>query len=327
MDADTLELLRTSLGHVLTTDLDAPFGERLEELGWADVVADDPSAAVRALFEVKGVTRSAAPALDIVLSARAADLTGDTSLRGAAFALGRDLRAARLETNDAATAGVALTIDVMTVSPVGRDQRLLVGVAGDDGVRLATIPCTALDTTAISGMDPSLGLARITGTAAPSWIDTDGELAHRELIALAQRSLAAELVGLAQVMLADAVQYACDRRQYGRAIGSFQAVQHRLADARAAVTGAAVVTEEAFADNSSWTACVAKALAGRGFEEASRQAQQVYGAIGFTWEHEFHRSLRRGYVLDALFGDWRSLQEEIGRVLVATREVPRIGSL
>jgi alkylation response protein AidB-like acyl-CoA dehydrogenase len=184
-----------------------------------------------------------------------------------------------------------------------------------------------LDTLAIAGMDPSLGLVHVTGTAAPTWIDADAEYVVTELIALAQRALAVELAALAQVMTADAVQYACDRRQYDRAIGSFQAVQHRLADARAAVTGAAVVAEEAFADGSPWTATVAKALAGRAFETASRQSQQVYGAIGFTWEHDFHRSLRRGYVLDALFGDWRSLEEEIGRTLAATRSVPRIGSL
>ena len=322
MDADTLDLLRASLGHVLTADHDAPFGERLDELGWADVVADDRAAAVRALFEVKGATRSAAPALDTVLSARAAEMTGDDSLRGASLALGFGLRAARVE----ASAG-AIDIDVVSLSPITNDQRLLIGVAGEDGLRLATIACGGLKVSPIGGMDPSLGLARVTGSTTLSQVEIDGAPVFAELSALAQRSRAAELVGLAQVMLADAVQYACDRRQYGRAIGSFQAVQHRLADARAAVTGAEVVAEEAFADNSTWTACVAKALAGRGFEQASRQAQQVYGAIGFTWEHEFHRYLRRGYVLDALFGDWRSLQEEIGRALVTTREVPRIGSL
>jgi hypothetical protein len=324
MDADTLALLRTSLGHVLSADDQTPFGDRLDQLGWADVVADDAAAAVHALFEVKGATRSAAPALDAVLSARVAEMAADDSLRTAAVALGTDLRAALVQ---GSVADRALDVDVLTLSPVTDNRRLLVGVAGDDGLQLAAISCGGLDATAIAGMDPSLGLWRVTGSAEPSRVDVAGEVALEELVALAQRSLAAELVGLAQVMLAAAVQYACERRQYGRAIGSFQAVQHRLADARAAVTGAAVVTDEAFADGSPWTARAAKALAGRGFEEASRQSQQVYGAIGFTWEHEFHRFLRRGYVLDALFGDWRSLQEEIGHALATTRVVPRIGSL
>jgi hypothetical protein len=323
MDTATLELLRTSLGHVLAADDGSPFGERLDELGWAEVVADDPAAAVHALFEVKGATRSAAPALDAVLAARATELTGDDSLQNARFALGADLRPVEVTGAD----NDRVAVDVVTLSPATDDQRLLLAVVIDGAKRLATVEARGLDTVTIAGMDPSFGLVHVTGTAAPSWIDADAEYVVTELIALAQRALAVELVAVAQVMTADAVQYACDRRQYDRAIGSFQAVQHRLADARAAVTGAAVVAEEAFADGSPWTATVAKALAGRAFESASRQSQQVYGAIGFTWEHDFHRSLRRGYVLDALFGDWRSLQEEIGRTLATTRSVPRIGSL
>jgi len=74
-------------------------------------------------------------------------------------------------------------------------------------------------------------------------------------------------------------------------------------------------------------ALVAKALAGRAAENACTQAQQSYGAIGFTWEHEFHRYLRRTYVLDWLFGGWRTLEREIGTRLIDAREVPRIGSL
>ena len=75
------------------------------------------------------------------------------------------------------------------------------------------------------------------------------------------------------------------------------------------------------------TAKVAKALAGRAVEDACTQAQQCYGAIGFTWEHEFHRYLRRTYVLDWLFGGWRTLEREIGARLLDTRVVPRIGAL
>jgi alkylation response protein AidB-like acyl-CoA dehydrogenase len=84
---------------------------------------------------------------------------------------------------------------------------------------------------------------------------------------------------------------------------------------------------EAAADGSPWTALVAKALAGRAAEEACTQAQQVYGAIGFTWEHEHHRYLRRTYALDWLLGDWRTLEHQIGARLQETAVVPRIGDL
>jgi hypothetical protein len=57
------------------------------------------------------------------------------------------------------------------------------------------------------------------------------------------------------------------------------------------------------------------------------QAQQCYGAIGFTWEHEFHRYLRRTYALDSMLGDWRTLEYAIGTHLQQTGTVPRIGEL
>jgi len=53
----------------------------------------------------------------------------------------------------------------------------------------------------------------------------------------------------------------------------------------------------------------------------------VYGAIGFTWEHQLHRGLRRGFLLDALLGDWRRLEIEIGADLERSGTVPRIGAL
>ena len=68
-------------------------------------------------------------------------------------------------------------------------------------------------------------------------------------------------------------------------------------------------------------------MAGHAAEFACVQAQQCYGAIGFTWEHEFHRYLRRTYALDSLLGDWRTLEHEIGARLQETGTVPRIGGL
>ncbi len=324
MDDDTLALLRTSIEHVLTTDDGTPLATRLDELGWQDVTADDESAAVRTLFEVKGATRSPAPVLDVVVAERAASLLREPRLADASLLLGSDLR----ETRAPLHAGQVVVDGFVAATPAD-DARLFTLVRDEKRSRFAMLPVGELDRTAVAGLDPSLGLTRVTGTAPPEWIDGDGDddAVLADLTAYAQRALAAEHVGLGEVMLRDAVQYACDRRQYGRAIGSFQAVQHRLADARACLTGAAVVVEEAFNDSTPWTATVAKALAGRAFEEVSRQSQQAYGAIGFTWEHEFHRFLRRGYLVDALFGDWRSLQEEIGRAILDTRSVTRIGSL
>ncbi len=136
-------------------------------------------------------------------------------------------------------------------------------------------------------------------------------------------ALAAELSGIGRHVISRAVDYARERKQYGRPIGTFQAVQHRLAAAFASVVGAADVVAEAATSASPWTALVAKAAAGRAREEACTQAQQAYGAVGFTWEHEFHHALRRTYLLDRLFGDWRTLEREIGECLLREGRAPR----
>jgi alkylation response protein AidB-like acyl-CoA dehydrogenase len=93
------------------------------------------------------------------------------------------------------------------------------------------------------------------------------------------------------------------------------------------VIGAGHLAAEAGDAGDEWTAMVAKCMAGQAAEFACTQAQQCYGAIGFTWEHEFHRYLKRTYILDRIFGDWRSLEHEIGMRLQQSGAVPRIGVL
>jgi alkylation response protein AidB-like acyl-CoA dehydrogenase len=115
--------------------------------------------------------------------------------------------------------------------------------------------------------------------------------------------------------------------QYGKPIGVFQALQHRLASAHAMTVGAGHLVTEAGLDGDPWTAKVAKCMAGQTAEHACTQAQQCYGAIGFTWEHEFHHYLRRTYALDGMLGDWRTLEHQIGTRLQELGVVPRIGSL
>ena len=93
------------------------------------------------------------------------------------------------------------------------------------------------------------------------------------------------------------------------------------------IVGAGHLITEAGLDRDPWTATVAKCMAGQAAEFACTQAQQCYGAIGFTFEHEFPGYLRRMYSLDRMFGDWRSLEHDIGSRLQETGVVPRIGTL
>ncbi len=72
---------------------------------------------------------------------------------------------------------------------------------------------------------------------------------------------------------------------------------------------------------------MAKALAGRAARTAARHCHQVLAGIGFTAEHEFHRSVRRVLVLDELFGTAHALTLDLGRQLLATRQLPPLSPL
>lgn len=315
LDADMLDMLRTSLRHVLTEESDRSLAERLAELGWDDVVADDTATALQTLFEIKGDTLSNADALGPNLARALADLTGDASLAAATFTLPSPFGPSVIE-------GDALRVDAVAMSQLG-DQPVIYPV----GDRLAICPPVGVTGQLIGGTDETLGLIHLTGTiptSSAAWVEGD---AWSRLVDRGRWLLACELVGIGRHVIATAVEYTKGRVQYGKPIGVFQALQHRLASAHSMVVGAGHLATEAGVAGDGWSAMVAKCMAGQTAEFACTQAQQCYGAIGFTWEHEFHRYLRRTYVLDQLLGDWRTLEHEIGTQLQATGTVPRIGDL
>jgi alkylation response protein AidB-like acyl-CoA dehydrogenase len=183
----------------------------------------------------------------------------------------------------------------------------------------------------VDGVDSAVGLVRLDA-ATDARIDIIAQgpavsAAWEEAVAGGRRALAHELVGLTRAMLAMAVDHAKDRHQFGRPIGEFQAVKHRLADAKVALTAAEAAAAEAWADPGPLTALLAKLWAGRAARLTGKQAQQVLGGMGFTWEHPFHRHVRRTMVLDALLGSTKELQREIGRALITSGEVFRLARL
>jgi len=129
--------------------------------------------------------------------------------------------------------------------------------------------------------------------------------------------LACELSGVAARCLDMTVEYARERVQFGRPIGSFQAVKQKLADlliqvesARSAATAAVA----AAADDSPdlwWTASLAKAYCSEAAMHASEETIQIHGGIGFTWEHDAHLYFKRARTGEELLG---TAQEHYGRV-------------
>lgn len=120
---------------------------------------------------------------------------------------------------------------------------------------------------------------------------------------------AALLLGISEAVLDKATAFAKERRQFGRAIGSFQAVKHLLADmlvrtevARPAVYAAGVHLDDPELGDPSRAVAAAKAVAGTAALANARTAIQVHGGMGYTWEVDAHLYLKRAWVLDTHFG-------------------------
>jgi len=135
-------------------------------------------------------------------------------------------------------------------------------------------------------------------------------------------ALCAEMVGGMQWILDTTVEYAKTRQQFGRPIGSFQAVQHQCADmllmtesARSATYYAAWAVTEG-APNAGTAVSIAKAYCSDAFREVGNRGVQVHGGIGFTWEHDLQLYYKRSKASETMFGDATFHRERIARTVV-----------
>jgi alkylation response protein AidB-like acyl-CoA dehydrogenase len=141
-------------------------------------------------------------------------------------------------------------------------------------------------------------------------------------------AIAAESTGIAQRALEMAVEYAKDRQQFGRPIGSYQAVSHRCAqmlleteNSRSAVYGAAWAAD-AEPESLPLAASMAKAYASDVGWRVPNASIQVHGGIGFTWEHDLHFFLKRGKANAATFGDARWHRERVAAAVLERAAEP-----
>ena len=155
--------------------------------------------------------------------------------------------------------------------------------------------------------------ARLIGTEGAGW-----DVLSR-VLDLAAVGLAAEQVGGAQECLEMAVQYAKDRVQFGRPIGSFQAIKHKCADmllevesAKSAAYYAAWCAAE-LNDELPSVASLAKAYCSEAYFHAAAENIQIHGGIGFTWEHPAHLYFKRAKSSELLFGDPTYHREQLAQ--------------
>ena len=169
-----------------------------------------------------------------------------------------------------------------------------------------------LEVEILEGMDLSRRLTRITLNNTPvEKIDADSDARQmlEQAVDCASFALSAEGVGGMQWILDTAVAYARSREQYGRIIGSFQAVAHPLVDraldltsARSAVYNAAYALDHQ-PDEIAPAVSMAKAHVSDSYRQAGYTGVQTLGGIGFTWEHDMQLYFRRASGTWSLFGD------------------------
>lgn len=179
-----------------------------------------------------------------------------------------------------------------------------------DGPSLVAVPITDAP---IEGLDLTRRLHPLAAAATPADLPLGTPIPEDRLAratAVALTAFSADLLGVMQGALDDAVQYAKDRRQFATPIGTFQAVQHLLADALVAVEGtrscvwhAAWALDHLDADEAMLAARTAKAYAAAAGRKVVETSVQVFGGIAITWEQLSHVRLRRMHLDRACLGD------------------------
>jgi alkylation response protein AidB-like acyl-CoA dehydrogenase len=195
---------------------------------------------------------------------------------------------------------------------VGADLYILEYASPDGGSEIHAVPADEVGVVPVSSLDPTRRLGTVDWTPAHNTLVAAGSDAESALAVLADRAAvgtAAELVGLTDRLITIAADYAKERTQFGRVIGSFQAVKHLLAGAQVKLEFARPVTYAAAwslahrTPDASRRASMAKAYASEAATEAARVSLQVHGAIGYTWECDLHLFLKRAWALTPAWGD------------------------
>lgn len=190
---------------------------------------------------------------------------------------------------------------------------------------------TLQDATTVGGLDLTRSLRRLpSGSTAQITVvgDPISDERWRRVEALALTVVAADQLGVMQGALDDAVRYAGERVQFGVPIGSFQAVQHMLADALVSVEGArscvwhaAWAIDRLPAEEAALAAMTAKAYTAAAGRDVVETAVQVFGGIAITFEHVSHLRVRRTLLNRRLFGDETVQYEAIARMRLANEEL------
>jgi alkylation response protein AidB-like acyl-CoA dehydrogenase len=253
------------------------------EMGLTALPMEAPFSWVAAVLEETGRVLLRAPYLPTVVAAAALSAAGDERhLAGLA--------------DGSVTA--ALALDGTDLVPHAAEASLLL-VARDDELFVVD----DFRTTPLGHLDLTRPVARVEAGEGRS---VGGASHARDLL---HAALAAESVGAAQRVVELVVEHLLVRTQFGRPLGSFQALRHRVADLTVAVEAATSSSWYAAqaTDDFAVAAPLARAVASEAFVTVAGDAIQLFGGIGFTWEHDAHLYFKRAWTT-ALSSDSKALK-------------------
>ena len=306
MDAEDAAQIADALRDALSAQ-PARTRDFLVEFGWHELMVDETEVAVSSLFTLAGELLLPGSQLDAVLLAAAGEEFGGIEARVVLPPPGTSRPAGR-------------RVDGHTVSFAGIVQAgtapILVPLRDDDG-RHSFAVCDAPDDVPGNPLDAAAGWVRTTATASVcTTLDVaDPTAAWDAMVAAGRRALSHELVGVGSAMMRMTVDHVGSREQFNQALGAFQAVKHQLADVHLWHQIAELSADAAWEAADGPSAALAKAAAIRSSRSARAVCQQLLGGMGFTWEHDFHRYLRRALTVEPLLGSAAELHAELGATL------------
>jgi alkylation response protein AidB-like acyl-CoA dehydrogenase len=203
---------------------------------------------------------------------------------------------------------------------------LLVVAATDGSLLLVDPRGSGVTIERFDALDRTTRMAHVTLDAAPATrLGNSSPQVLQDLLDRAAVLAANDLVGIARKAITDTVEYDKTRVQFGRPVGSFQAIKHDLADLHIGVTmaeHAALYAAHALdvdAADKALAVSIAKSKAGDTAEQATSAMIQYHGGIGYTWEHDTHFYFKRSKRLQYVYGDAAQHRERIARLLIDGR--------
>ncbi len=301
-----------------------------ESLGGAGATAREAAVVLEELgrFAAPAPFLTSSVVATAVLGAGSPELLGALAAGERTAALAVPFAASAMAFAPTVTAsGDALTGRVTSVAGALEADVLLVPVAdpgGGSGIEVRAVDAASARVVPVTSLDMTRQLADVSfdGASSQAVVPADaGDAAVRRALVLGAALMASEQLGVAQWCLETSVAYLKERRQFGRVVGGFQAVKHRLADlytlveqARAAARYAAATVAEGDPDQEI-ASSVAQAYCSEVAVKAAEECVQLHGGIGMTWEHPAHLYLKRAKADQVALGTPAAHRARLGELV------------